>query len=384
MSLPTISLLPAKERSVLRRHPWVFSGALAQHKISAHEWAHLCDHNKQVIATGYTDTGSIAFKVLAFEKANPEEVIREKLQAALKRREELSANAAAHTDIRRLCFAEGDGIPGLIIDGYGQNAIIQLYASALIQFLDLIAEVLRRAGFHAVYVKGNKSLHDTKFEDRYLFGSREEEVFYENGIPFKVDWETGQKTGFFIDQRENRQWLGASSLNKSVLNVYAYTGGFSAYALEGGAKRVVSLDRSSKAMEMCEQNMVMISNAARHESVTEDALTYLKGLKEDFDIIVLDPPAFAKSPKARHRAVQAYKRINLLAMKRLAPGGQLFTFSCSQHIDRELFQSTIRAAAIEAKRELRIIRHLQQAADHPISIHHPEGEYLKGLQLQVD
>lgn len=378
-----IRLLPGKEQSIKRGHPWVFSGALGKHNVAPGQWARLLDHNGQFLGTGYTEKGSIAFKMVGREELSPEDYIKLRLKEAFELRKSLGVLHREDLEIYRLFFAEGDGLPGLIIDVYGKHCVVQLHAYALIPFIQLIADQLVEFGYTTVYSKSRESLHSKQLTNDYLRGEKEQEVFLENGIPFHVDWETGQKTGFFIDQRDNRQKVRELAEGRRVLNVFSYTGGFSSYALKGGAKEVVSLDSSEKAIELANANANLLRVEGKHTGLAEDAFEYLKHMPSDFDLVVLDPPAFVKSPKARHKAVQAYKRINMLAMRKMKSGSLLFTFSCSQHINRDLFVSTIRAAAIESKKSIRIIQHLQQPNDHPSSLLHPEGEYLKGLLLQI-
>lgn len=384
MKLETIKLLPAKEKAIKRGHPWVFSGALASHSVKPGEWAELCDHNGQFLAMGFVEPGSIAFKIAARERYSPEELIRLRIANALEFRRNAGLLKNESTQICRLFFAEGDGIPGLVADGYGSHCVLQFHSRAVFKYRHFIAEIFAENGFTNVYSKSRESLHDKGIEDSYLLGEKQEDVFLEHGLKFKVDWELGQKTGFFIDQRENRKLIGTLSKGKKVLNAFSYTGGFSIYALASGAKEVVSLDSSAKAIVLANENAVLNGYESKHHGVTQDAFDYLKDMPNDFDVVVLDPPAFAKNQRVTHNAVQAYKRINSMAMEKMSPGSQLLTFSCSQHISRELFTSTLRAAAIDCGRSVRLVQHLQQPIDHPSNMVHPEGEYLKGLWLQVD
>lgn len=376
-------LKKGKDRSVLRGHPWVFSGALKAEVEKAGEWMELCDHQGTSLGLGFTENGSIAFKSIGSAFPSPEQAIVTRLQEAHTLRKDQGLVDRQDLDIYRLFFAEGDGLPGLIIDSYGAHAVVQIHSRAYLEHLELITEQLVLLGYRAVYLRQRSSLRDEKLEDGYLMGKREEEVFLENGIPFHVDWEQGQKTGFFIDQRDNRQLVRKLASGKNVLNLFSYTGGFSSYALKGGARSVVSLDSSQAAVEMACRNAELLDAAQKHTGLTEDAFDYLKKMPEGFDLVVLDPPAFVKSPRSRHRAVQAYKRINAWAMKAMPSSSTLLTFSCSQHLGRELFASTVRAAAIESGREVRLLQHLQQSVDHPSRMEHPEGEYLKGLLLQL-
>ncbi len=381
--LEEIRLLPAKEKSILRGHPWVFSGALYNVPSKPGIWAKLCDHNGRFLAIGYTEAGSIAFKIAGYQDVDPMALIEQRIERALQLRAHLGLLNNAQTNIFRAFFAEGDGLPGLIADCYGQHIVLQFHALALYHMRNEIAEIYQKAGFKTVYSKSKESLQQGLALDEYLIGHKHEEVFLEYGNRFKIDWETGQKTGFFIDQRENRRLLGSLAANRRVLNVFSYSGGFSVYALNAHAKWVVSVDSSKKAIELCHNNVELSENPSSHDALAVDAFEYLQNMPDDFDVVVLDPPAFAKNQRVTHNAVQAYKRINAMAMKHMQKGSDLLTFSCSQHISRELFVSTIRAAAIESKKSVQIIMQLQQPADHPQNLLHPEGEYLKGLWVKV-
>jgi 23S rRNA (cytosine1962-C5)-methyltransferase len=384
LKIPTIHLLPAKEKAIKRGHPWVFSGALDKHSVKPGEWAELCDHNGRFLALGFVEPGSIAFKIAAREIFTPEELIRFRIEKAIEFRRKAGLLNKKENEIIRLFFAEGDGLPGLVVDAYGKHCVVQFHSRAVFFYRHLIAEILADQGFPNVFSKSKESLHDKGIEDSYLLGGKQEDVFLENGLKFKVDWELGQKTGFFIDQRENRRLLGTMSEGKKVLNAFSYTGGFSIYALAGGASEVVSLDSSAKAIALANENASINGFESKHSGIIQDAFEYLKDMPTDFDVVVLDPPAFAKSQRVTHNAVQAYKRINSMAMEKMTAGSQLLSFSCSQHISRELFTSTLRAAAIDCGRSVRLVQHLQQPVDHPSNLVHPEGEYLKGLWLQVD
>jgi len=292
---------------------------------------------------------------------------------------------SADTDAFRLIHGEGDGLPGLIIDVYRKSAVIQTHSGGMSRDIDLIKKAVAELSGLVI----NESIHisaETKSQGTWDTGQSEGSEFLENGHRFYANWKDGQKTGFFIDQRENRALLGSLSKGKKVLNAFSYTGGFSVYALKAGAELVHSLDSSRGALDLGEEHLNMNDlSDFKHESIQADALDFFsKGEVEDYDIIVLDPPAFAKHRSARHRAVQAYKRLNALAMKKAKKGSLLFTFSCSQVVTPDLFAHTIAAAAMETGRSMRILRHLHQPPDHPVGIYHPEGEYLKGLLLRID
>lgn len=388
-----IVLKARKEQSLLRFHPWVFSGAIAgQVNYQEGDFVRVLAASGQVLGFGhFTPNTSIAVRLTHFGKEQPSEHwIQERLQAAYDLRVQIGLADNPETNTYRLVHAEGDLLPGLIIDHYDGVLVIQAHSSGMYQLRNEISTALQNIygkRCKAVFDKSAETLAKSKLvaENGYLFGSSpDSHQAKENGLVFKIDWEGGQKTGFFIDQRESRRLLGELSKGKSVLNTFSYTGGFSLYALKAGATKVHSLDSSARALEIASQNAELNGYADRHDIIQADAVQYLKNLGEEYDIIVLDPPAFAKHLSARHQAVQGYKRINSLAMQQMKPGGLLFTFSCSQAVDKQLFNSTIVAAAIEAGRKVRILHQLHQPADHPVSAFHPEGEYLKGLVVRVD
>ena len=306
-------------------------------------------------------------------------------------RQALSLTHSSHTNAFRLIHAEGDGLPGLIADIYGDTAVIQSHSAGMHKHRHQIADAIIKASETAVskvYYKSAETLPSSVSKDEcegYLIGSGDVNEITETGCLFRVDVASGQKTGFFIDQRDNRILLSKYSKGKSVLNTFCYTGGFSIYALKSGARLVHSVDSSKKALSLCEQNLELNGfSPDTHKCFSVDTLEFLKDTKEVYDIIILDPPAYAKHIDVRHNAVQGYKRLNALALEKIAPGGLLFTFSCSQVVDRRLFESTVMAAAITAKRNTRVLHHLSQPPDHPVSAFHPEGEYLKGLVLYVE
>jgi len=383
MELSTLELLPGKEASVKRGHPWVFSGALRA-KPTQSGWARLLDHNGRFQALGIAETGSIAFKIACFDEVAPEAHIERALIESLRLRRGLGLWENPNTQMHRLVFAEGDALPGLVIDRYGDHLIVQLHSMAWYALRTALVEQLTRiTGIANIYFKTRESLHQPELEEGYASGQGGAEVFLENGLQFKVDWETGQKTGFFLDQRESRALVGQRCAGARVLNIFSYTGGFSMYALAGGATEVWSIDSSKKALVLADENAALNGFAERHRSVAEDAFAFLNNLPKGFDRIVLDPPAFAKNRHSTHNAAQAYRRINRMAMEGIEPGGELFTFSCSQHIDRALFESIVRAAAIDARRRVVVLGHHTQPPDHPFDVQHPEGEYLKGLWVKV-
>lgn len=317
----------------------------------------------------------------------------ERLEQAYRCRQTIGLPQEGRTECYRLVHAEGDGLPGLVIDIYGGTAVVQCHSIGMHRQLPLIVEGLKTLfsaasrPLNAVYDKSSRALpprYAAHVNDQYVFGEAGTDIALENGLSFYMDWEEGQKTGFFLDQRDNRQLLLRYASEKKVLNTFCYTGGFSIYALATGADRVESVDISGRAMELTEKNVALnFGPEAPHQIHTADVLTFLKSAAADYDLIVVDPPAFAKSRNKRHQAVQGYKRLNALALRKLKPGGMLFTFSCSQVVDKALFDNTIVAAAVEARRQVRILHHLNQPADHPVSLFHPEGSYLKGLVLYV-
>jgi 23S rRNA (cytosine1962-C5)-methyltransferase len=291
--------------------------------------------------------------------------------------------------ICRIVHGEGDELPGLVVDYYGGVAVVQCHSLGMYRQIDLIASALKTAlgdRLIAIYSKSRETLPNRiPVEDRYLFGEVETpHIALENGVQYRLDWITGQKTGFFIDQRENRFLLGKYAKGKKVLNTFCYSGGFSLSALQQGATEVHSLDSSKKAIELTDANIELNGFVDKHTSIVADAMVYVRETGEEYDIIILDPPAFAKHRDKRHQAVQGYKRLNAMAISHIRPGGLLMTYSCSQVVDKQLFTNTIIAAAIESGRSVKILEQLHQPADHPINAFHPEGEYLKGLLLRID
>ena len=393
MTEATLYLKPRKEQSLQRFHPWVFSGAIKriEGNPQAGDIVTVCSNKGRFLARGIYSDGSIVVRVLSFkdEHVNTDFVLN-KLKVAWQKRVDLGLVSNPTTNIFRWCHAEGDGLPSLIIDVYGNTAVILAYSKGMHQLMEHTGEKLMQITMGTVknvYDKSGDTLKKIGYEsdNKYIIGSKEDQKLIENSIYFKVDWERGQKTGFFIDQRVNRLLLQKYSKGKNVLNTFCYTGGFSLYALAGDANNVISLDSSQPALDMVLENIKWNHfEDKNHEIVKADAVDYLKELPDDIDLIILDPPAFAKHMSARHSAIQGYKRINGHAIKQIKPGGIIFTFSCSQVISKQLFRDTVTAAAINAGRNVRVLHQLHQPADHPINIYHPEGEYLKGLVLQVE
>ncbi len=389
-----IYLKPTREASIQRFHPWVFSGGVKHIKeeITDGEVVEVYSHNNQYLATGHFQQGSILVRIFSFEKTEIDQNFWTlKIQKAYDFRQSIGLILNTESNCYRLVHAEGDGLPGLIIDIYGNTAVIQCHSIGMHQERLEIAEALQEIygnKLEAIYDKSASALpskYGVTVENGYLWGQSKSQMVKEYGHTFYVDWETGQKTGFFLDQRENRFLLNKYAKGKIVLNAFCYSGGFSIYALKAGAKLVHSVDVSEKAIEWTNKNVELNEGfEGAHEAFTNDVLKYLQTAETVYDVMVIDPPAYAKTKAKRHNAVQGYKRLNALALKQIAPNGILFTFSCSQVVDETLFYNTITAAAIEAKRIVRVIHKLSQPADHPVSLFHPEGAYLKGMVLWVE
>ena len=388
MSFPKVILKSGKEKSIQRRHPWIFSGAVygVSREINDGEMVDVVDSKNNHLGTGYfSDKGSIVVRILTFgEETFSENFWAAKLQSAWYLRTQILDFEV--TNAFRVIHGEGDGISGLIIDYYDKNWVIQAHSTGVFLQMKQIAEAIK-SNFpdycETIYCKSSGTLPNTG-TDYFLFGNKVEAVAKENNILFSVNWVEGQKTGFFLDQRENRKLLGKFSKGKKVLNTFCYTGGFSIYAMSAGAELVTSVDISQKAVDLAASNMELNFPNANHKAVADDVFNFMKENHQIYDVIVLDPPAFAKSIKSKHTATQAYKRLNIAGLKALAPNGILFTFSCSQVIDDVLFYNTVAAAAIETGRNIRVLHKLEQGPDHPTNIYHPEGHYLKGLVLFVE
>ncbi|MEO8147056.1 MAG: class I SAM-dependent rRNA methyltransferase [Bacteroidia bacterium] len=387
-----------KERSLLNFHPWVFSGAIAKqdNDIEDGDVVEVFSDDQKYLATGHLNKGSITVRLLLFEQKEIDENFWiEKLNAALEVRKQLGLVNSETTNVYRLIHGEGDGLPGLIIDIYNKAAVIQCHSIGMYRSRKMIAECLHKVfkdELTTIYDKSADTLHNQnqlKVENDFLLGNEASTVVKENNIMFEVNWVEGQKTGFFIDQRENRQLLQHYSKNKKVLNTFAYSGGFSLYALKGGASMVHSVDSSKKATEAYQKNVLLNQEIIADDNeieifFTSDVFNFMKQSEGNYDMIILDPPAFAKHLDAVKKAAIAYRNLNYDAFRRINKNGIVFTFSCSQAIDKTLFRKIIFAAAAMSKRHVRILHQLTQPADHPISIYHPEGEYLKGLVLHVE
>jgi len=379
-----------KEESLLRKHPWVFSGAidLIDEEILDGDIVTVFDSKERFLGTGHFQNATIAVRILSFEETELDQKFFNHIHSeAIELRKTLGLFSKENS-ICRIVHGEGDGLPGLIIDFYNGIAVIQCHSIGMYQTIELISQALQNTlgeSLKAIYSKSSETLHNKEgVVDSYIWGTcKMPHKAKENGIRFSIDWITGQKTGFFIDQRENRKLLSKYATGKKVLNTFCYSGGFSLFALKAGASEVHSLDSSKKAIELTENNISLNKLTENHVSIVADAMEYMKTVDNSFDVIILDPPAFAKHRDKRHQAIQGYKRLNEMAIRSIKPGGIIFTFSCSQVVDKNLFTHTIIAAAINSGRKIRILEQLHQPADHPINAFHPEGEYLKGLVIQV-
>ena len=389
MNYKAVILKRGKEESLRRFHPWVFSGAIqrADDGIEEGEKVRVLTENGDFIAVGHAQAGSIAVRVLSFSDVAIDDAFWEqRLRSALQMRVAIGHNADSAF---RLVHGEGDNLPGLIIDCYGQTAVMQAHSIGMhLDRFDIARALVNvsEGRIAHIYYKSETTLPIMEPTNGFLYGGTSENIATENGLRFRIDWLKGQKTGFFIDQRDNRLLLQHYAQGRSVLNMFCYTGGFSVYAMRGGAKLVHSVDSSAKAIELTRQNVELnFPGDARHEAFCEDAFKYLESQpKGAYDLIVLDPPAFAKHRGALHNALKGYTRLNMKGFQAIRPGGILFTFSCSQVVTKDHFRNAVFTAAAQARRNVRILHQLHQPADHPINIYHPEGEYLKGLVLYVE
>lgn len=389
-----VVLKSGKEQSVRRFHPWIFSGAIKQikGKVSEGDVVIVYSNEGEFLCIGHYQIGTIAVRVISFEniKIN-NDFWRKKLQNAFDVRKSLGLIDNNETNAYRLVHGEGDGMPGLIIDFYNGTAVMQMHSVGMYLIRQQIAEILKEVmgdRLLAVYDKSSKTLPfkaELSPVDGFLIGESNPQAVSEYGNKYKVDWEEGQKTGFFIDQRENRYLLQQFSKGRDVLNMFCYTGGFSFFAMKGGARLVHSVDASAKAIELTNENVELnFHGDNRHEAFVADAFEFMKEIKDKYDLIILDPPAFAKHRDALGQALQGYKRLNAQAFRQIRSGGIVFTFSCSQVVSKEKFREAVFSGAAIAGRSVRILHQLTQPADHPVNIYHPEGEYLKGLVLYVE
>ena len=393
MKYKQIQLRKGKDESLKRFHPWVFSGAIQRmdEGIEEGELVQVVNERGGFIAVGHYQQGSIAVRVLTFSEVTIDEAFwQSRLRSALQMRQAIGIADNDENNTYRLAHGEGDLLPGLIIDVYGQTAVMQAHSIGMHRVRKELAQALVAVMGERVahvYYKSETTLPFMTEEDRngFLYGGSEDNIATENGLKFYVDWLKGQKTGFFVDQRENRSLLEHYAKEKRVLNMFCYTGGFSFYAMRGGAELVHSVDSSAKAIELTKRNVELnFPGDVRHEAFCEDAFKYLERAGSNYNLIILDPPAFAKHRGALHNALKGYTSLNQKAFEKIEKGGILFTFSCSQVVTKDHFRNAVFTAAALAKRKVRILHQLHQPADHPINIYHPEGEYLKGLVLYVE
>ena len=389
-----IFLKRGKDESLRRFHPWIFSGAIhhTSEQPEEGEVVTVYTSENEYIATGHFQIGSIMVRVLSFEHEEIDKAFyMRRLATALDVRKSIGVVGREDNTTYRLVHGEGDNLPGLVIDIYGKTAVMQAHSVGMHTDRETIAEALKEVmgdTLENIYYKSETTLPykaELGQENGFLLGGSADDVAIENGLKFHVDWLKGQKTGFFVDQRNNRSLLEHYAKGRKVLNMFCYTGGFSFYAMRGGAELVHSVDSSQKAIDLTNANVELnFPGDPRHEAFAEDAFKFLEQMTTPYDLIILDPPAFAKHKDALRNALKGYTRLNKKAFEKITPGGIVFTFSCSQAVDKEHFRTAVFSAAAAAKRKVRILHQLHQPADHPINIYHPEGEYLKGLVLYVE
>lgn len=389
-----IVLKPGKDRSLFRYHPWIFSGAIAkiEGNLKEGDLVQVFNTDNTFMAVGHYQIGSIAVRILSFENREINASFwKERINQAYNIRKSIGLTGSPNNNVYRLIHGEGDNLPGLVVDYYAGVAVVQFHSVGMYLERENIAKALVDVmgdRITAIYDKSEGTLPykaDINPENGYLYGKADNFTALENGLKFNVDWLEGQKTGFFIDQRENRRLLQQYAKDKDVLNMFCYTGGFSFYAMRGGARSVHSVDVSARAIELTNQNVELnFPGDSRHEAFTEEAFRFLAQAQNKYDVIILDPPAFAKHQNVLNNAIQGYKKLNRRGIEVIKPGGIIFTFSCSQVMTKDLFRQTVFTAAANTGRKVKILHQLTQPADHPISIYHPEGEYLKGLVLYVE
>ena len=394
MNYKSVFLKKGKEDSLLRFHPWIFSGAIQSADDGIHEGdiVKVFTVNGDFIAIGHYQLGSIAVRVLTFEDSAIDlSFWKSRLLSAFMMGNSIGSADNPHSDTYRLVHGEEDNLPGLIIDCYGKTAVMQAHSVGFHVCRNEIAQALvevLEGRIDNVYYKSETTLPfkaDLRKENGFIYGGTVDNVARENGLSFHVDWLKGQKTGFFVDQRENRQLLESYAKDRSVLNMFCYTGGFSVYAMRGGAKLVHSVDSSAKAVDLTNRNISLnFKDDVRHKAFCDDAFKFLDRHEDKYDLIILDPPAFAKHRSALRNALKGYTRLNVKGLEKIKSGGILFTFSCSQVVTKDQFRQAVFTAAAQSKRKVRILHQLHQPSDHPINIYHPEGEYLKGLVLYVE
>lgn len=387
-----IILKSGKDQSLKRLHPWVFSGAIKKMngEPKEGELVQIYSNKDEFLGIGHYQIGSIAVRMLSFTETELHDSFYE--QSILNAYELRLSQGIINDDTNsyRLIHAEGDFLPGLIIDIYNKTAVVQMHSVGMYVDREKIFDALRRAMPHidCIYNKSESTLPykaNTGVQDGFILGERERDTVLENGIKFNINWVQGQKTGFFLDQRDNRSLVEKYSKNRKVLNMFCYTGGFSVYAIRGGASEVHSVDSSAKAIDLTNENAELnYPSDLRHKAIAVDAFTYLEEMDDSYDLIILDPPAFAKHNNVLANALQGYKRLNAKAINKIKKGGIIFTFSCSQVVTKENFRKSVFAASAASGRKVRILHQLTQPTDHPVNIFHPESEYLKGLVLQID
>jgi 23S rRNA (cytosine1962-C5)-methyltransferase len=388
-----VVLKSGKEQSVYRYHPWIFSGAIKKIYGNPAEGdiVRVFDNKDNFLAVGHYQPGSIAVRILSFEDTEPDiEFFRKRIKSSIEFRSSIGLINSDITNVFRLIHAEGDNLPGLIADFYNGVVVMQMHSVGMYRFRKEIAAIIRELMGDRVSAIYDKSESTIPFKsgrsgvNEFIYGSSDAIVVTENGFKFKIDWFTGQKTGFFIDQRENRKLLSKFTKDRRVLNMFGYTGGFSVYAMKE-ARVVHSVDSSAPAIELANVNVRLnFGDDNRHASFQVDAFEFLKDIKDKYDLIILDPPAFAKHNNVLSNALQGYKRLNMRAIEQIKPGGIIFTFSCSQVVSRDNFRKSVFAAAANTGRNVKILHQLSQPPDHPVNIYHPESEYLKGLVLYVE
>ncbi len=395
MGLVKVILKSGKDQSVRRLHPWIFSGAIKKIKgeVAEGDFVDVYDNKDEFLAIGYYQIGSIAIRLVTFKDVEINEAFwTERITIACNHRRRMGfLNEGSDTNVFRLIHAEGDNMPGLIVDFYNGVCVVQMHAVGMYRIRETIYKILQEVlgdKLTAIYEKSDKTLPfkaDISPKNGYVWGKAPGGEVLEYGNKFFIDWVEGQKTGFFVDQRENRKLLEHYAKDRNVLNMFGFTGGFSVFAMRGNAKQVHSVDSSKAAIEMTNRNIeANFGDDPRHESFAVDAFSYLDDIKGKYDLIVLDPPAFAKHQNVVHNALQGYKKLNAKAIEQINPGGIIFTFSCSQVVSKEMFRKSVFVAAANTGRNVKILHQLSQPPDHPVNIYHPESEYLKGLVIQVD
>jgi 23S rRNA (cytosine1962-C5)-methyltransferase len=394
MSYTQVILKSGKDQSLMRRHPWVFSGAIKKIKgpVEEGDIVEVTNNKDEFLGLGHYQIGSIAIRIITFEQTEINDTFwHNKLQAVIDYRQQMGFFNMEETSVFRLIHAEGDGFPGLIADYYNGTLVMQMHSIGMYFIREKLARMLSDMlpiPVNAVYDKSANTLpHKADIEptDGYLLGESTNPIVKENGIKFRINWEEGQKTGFFIDQRDNRSLVKHYAQNRKVLNMFGYTGGFSLYALAGKAQEVHSVDSSKLAIDLTNKHVDLnFPECKNHFAYAEDAFSFLDNMDDSFDLIILDPPAFAKHHNVLHNALQGYKKLNRKALEKIKPGGILFTFSCSQVVSKENFRKSVFTAAANVGRKVRILHQLSQPIDHPVNIYHPESEYLKGLVLYVE